>query len=149
MHFILELANFLRTGDRGFIRAGELFITGRIKDVIIIWGRNHYPQDIEYSVQQSHKALRLDSGAAFSIEIDNQEKLVIVQEVERTYLAHLNVNEVFSAIREAVALNHALQVYAIALIKPASIPKTSSGKIQRHACCHAFLTETLAIVGQW
>jgi acyl-CoA synthetase (AMP-forming)/AMP-acid ligase II len=141
--------NFLRTGDRGFLRAGELFITGRIKDVIIIWGRNHYPQDIEYSVQQSHKALRLDCGAAFTIEIDNQEKLVIVQEVERTYLAHLNVNEVFSTIRETVALHHALQVYAIALIKPASIPKTSSGKIQRHACCHAFLTETLAIVGQW
>ena len=141
--------NFLRTGDRGFLRAGELFITGRIKDVIIIWGRNHYPQDIEYSVQQSHQALRLDCGAAFTIEIDNQEKLVIVQEVERTYLAQLNVNEVFSAIREAVALHHALQVYAIALIKPASIPKTSSGKIQRHACRHAFLTETLAIVGQW
>ena len=141
--------NFLRTGDRGFLRAGELFITGRIKDVIIIWGRNHYPQDIEYSVQESHQALRLDCGAAFTIEIENQEKLVIVQEVERTYLAQLNVNEVFSAIREAVALHHALQVYAIALIKPASILKTSSGKIQRHACCHAFLTETLAIVGQW
>ena len=72
-----------------------------------------------------------------------------VQEVERTYLSKLNVNEVFSAIREAVALHHALQVYAIALIKPASIPKTSSGKIQRHACCHAFLTKTLTIVGQW
>ena len=141
--------NFLRTGDRGFLRAGELFITGRIKDVIIIWGRNHYPQDIEYSIQESHQALRLDCGAAFTIEIDNQDKLVIVQEVERTYLAQLNVNEVFSAIREAVALHHALQVYAIALIKPASILKTSSGKIQRHACCHAFLTETLAIVGQW
>ena len=141
--------NFLRTGDRGFLRAGELFITGRIKDVIIIWGRNHYPQDIEYSIQQSHQALRLDCGAAFTIEIENQDKLVIVQEVERTYLSKLNINEVFSAIREAVALHHALQVYAIALIKPASIPKTSSGKIQRHACRHAFLTETLAIVGQW
>ncbi len=141
--------NFLRTGDRGFLRAGELFITGRIKDVIIIWGRNHYPQDIEYSIQQSHQALRLDCGAAFTIEIDNQDKLVIVQEVERTYLSKLNFNEVFSAIREAVALHHALQVYAIALIKPASILKTSSGKIQRHACRHAFLTETLAIVGQW
>lgn len=141
--------NFLRTGDRGFLRAGELFITGRIKDVIIIWGRNHYPQDIEYSIQQSHKALRLDCGAVFSIEIDNQEKLVIVQEVERTYLGKFNVNDVFSTIREAVALHHALQVYAIALIKPASILKTSSGKIQRYACRHAFLTKALAIVGQW
>lgn len=141
--------NFLRTGDLGFIREGELFITGRIKDVIIMWGRNHYPQDIEYSVQQSHQALRLDCGAAFTVEIDNQDKLVIVQEVERTYLSKLDVNEVFSAIREAVALHHALQVYAIALIKPATILKTSSGKIQRQACCHAFLTKTLAIIEQW
>ncbi|MBG0744341.1 MAG: fatty acyl-AMP ligase [Cylindrospermopsis raciborskii KL1] len=145
----MDERNFLRTGDLGFLRAGELFITGRIKDVIIVWGRNHYPQDIEYSVQQSDQALRLDCGAAFTIEIDNQEKLVIVQEIERTYLSRLNVNEVFSAIRGAVALHHALQVYAIALIKPGSIPKTSSGKIQRHACRHAFLTENLVIVGKW
>ena len=141
--------NFLRTGDLGFMVEGELFITGRIKDVIIIWGRNHYPQDIEYSLQQSHQALRLDCGAAFTIEIDNQDKLVIVQEVERTYLSKLNVNEVFSAIREAVALHHALQVHAIALIKPGSIPKTSSGKIQRQACRQAFLTKVLAVVAQW
>ena len=120
--------NFLRTGDLGFIQNGELFITGRIKDVIIIWGRNHYPQDIEYSVQQSHKALSLDCGAAFTVEVNNQEKLVIVQEVERTYLRKLAVDEIVSAIRETVALNHGLQVYAILLIKPASIPKTSSGK---------------------
>lgn len=141
--------NFLRTGDLGFIQNGELFITGRMKDVIIIWGRNHYPQDIEYSVQQSHKALSLDCGAAFTVEVNHQEKLVIVQEVERTYLRKLAVDEIVSAIRETVALNHGLQVYAILLIKPASIPKTSSGKIQRHACRHAFLTKTLVIVGQW
>ncbi|MCA2808069.1 fatty acyl-AMP ligase, partial [Microcystis sp. M095S1] len=141
--------NFLRTGDLGFIQNGELFITGRIKDVIIIWGRNHYPQDIEYSVQQSHKALSLDCGAAFTVEVNNQEKLVIVQEVERTYLRKLAVDEIVSAIRETVALNHGLQVYAILLIKPASIPKTSSGKIQRHACRQGFLKETLAVVGQW
>lgn len=141
--------NFLRTGDLGFMRGRELFITGRIKDVIIIGGRNHYPQDIEYSIQQSHKALRPDCGAAFTIEIDNQERLVIVQEVERNYLNRLDANEVFSAIRETLSLNDALSVYAISLIKPASIPKTSSGKIQRYACRHAFLTETLAIVEQW
>lgn len=141
--------NFLRTGDLGFIRDGELFITGRIKDLIIIWGRNHYPQDIEYTVQQSHPSLRLDCGAAFGVEVENQEKLVIVQEVQRTYLAKLDVDEVVSAIREAVSLNHNLQVYAILLIKPASIPKTSSGKIQRHACRQGFLQGNLAVVGEW
>lgn len=141
--------NFLRTGDLGFMSNGELFITSRLKDLIIIWGRNHYPQDIEYSVQQSHKALRLDCGAAFVIEVDDQEKLVIVQEVERTFLRSLDVDEVVSAIRETVSLNHDLQVYAIALIKPASIPKTSSGKIQRYACRQKFLQSDLAIVGEW
>lgn len=141
--------DFLRTGDLGFVREGELFITGRIKDLIIIWGQNHYPQDIEYSIQKSHQALRLDGGAAFSIEIDNQERLVVVQEVERSYLAKLDTDNVFSAIREAVFFNHGLSLYGISLIKPASIPKTSSGKIQRHACRQAFVAGTLAIVKQW
>lgn len=148
---LVETGNkkFLRTGDLGFMSNGELFITSRLKDLIIIWGRNHYPQDIEYSVQQSHTALRLDCGAAFVIEVDDQEKLVIVQEIERTFLRNLNVEEVVSAIRESVSLNHDLQVYAIALIKPASIPKTSSGKIQRYACRQKFLQSDLAIVGEW
>lgn len=148
---LVETGNkkFLRTGDLGFMSNGELFITSRLKDLIIIWGRNHYPQDIEYSVQQSHTALRLDCGAAFAIEVDDQEKLVIVQEIERTFLRNLNVEEVVSAIRESVSLNHDLQVYAIALIKPASIPKTSSGKIQRYACRQKFLQSDLAIVGEW
>ena len=141
--------NFLRTGDLGFMRDRELFITSRLKDLIIIWGRNHCPQDIEYSVQQSHTALRLDCGAAFVIEVDDQEKLVIVQEVERTFLRNFDGDEVVSAIRESVSLNHDLQVYAIALIKPASIPKTSSGKIQRYACRQKFLQSDLAIVGEW
>jgi|LakMenEpi03Aug12_release.lakeMendotaPanAssembly.Ray.scaffolds.fasta_scaffold22354_6 acyl-CoA synthetase (AMP-forming)/AMP-acid ligase II/acyl carrier protein len=141
--------NFLRTGDLGFMRDRELFITSRLKDLVIIWGRNHCPQDIEYSVQQSHTALRLDCGAAFVIEVDDQEKLAIVQEIERTFLRNLRVEEVVSAIRESVSLNHDLQVYAIALIKPASIPKTSSGKIQRYACRQKFLQRDLAIVGEW
>ena len=121
-----ESGEFLRTGDLGFFDNGELFITGRKKDLIIIWGKNHYPQDIEETVQNSHQALRRDSGAAFAIEQENQEKLVIVQEIERTYLKKVDINEVVTAIRTAVSVEHELQVYAIALIKPASIAKTSS-----------------------
>lgn len=144
-----ESPQFLRTGDLGFIDNGELFITGRQKDLIIIWGKNHYPQDIEDTVQKSHPSLRPDCGAAFSIEKENQEKLVIVQEVDRTYINKLDINEVVTAIQEAVSLNHDLQVYAIALIKPATIAKTSSGKIQRHLCRQSFMATSLTLVGEW
>ncbi|MBW4574951.1 MAG: AMP-binding protein [Aphanothece sp. CMT-3BRIN-NPC111] len=141
--------SFLRTGDLGFLHDGELFITGRIKDVIIIWGRNHYPQDIEYTVQQSHPALRHDGSAAFAVDVDNSERLVIVQEVERSYLRKLDVNEIVGAIREAVSEQHELSVYAVLLLKPASIPKTSSGKIQRYACRVGFINSSLEVVGEW
>lgn len=140
---------FLRTGDLGFLQDGELFITGRMKDVIIIRGQNHYPQDIELTVEKSHPALRVGCGAAFAVEVKGKERLVIVQEVERSYLRKLNVNEVVDSISKAVAAQHALQVYATVLVKTSSIPKTSSGKIQRHACRSGFLTGTLNVVEDW
>jgi len=140
---------FLRSGDLGFLLDGELFITGRIKDMIIIRGRNHYPQDIELTVENSHPALRSNCGAAFTVEIEGVEQLVIVQEVERTYLRQLDVDEVVKSIRQAVSEQHQLQVYAIALLKTASIPKTSSGKIQRLGCRVGFLNKSLDVVGNW
>ena len=130
---------FLRSGDLGFLLDDELFVTGRIKDMLIIRGQNHYPQDIELTVQNSHPALRPNCGAAFSVEVEGVEQLVITQEVERSYLRQLDVDEVVKAIRQAVSEQHQLQVYAIVLLKTASIPKTSSGKIQRHACRVGFL----------
>ncbi|MBE9037111.1 type I polyketide synthase, partial [aff. Roholtiella sp. LEGE 12411] len=137
---------FLRTGDLGFIQDGELFVTGRLKDVIIIRGRNHYPQDIELTVEQSHQALKSGAGAAFGVEIDGQEQLVIVQEVERTYLRNLDVDRVVEAIQTAVSQFHELQVHRVLLLKTGTIPKTSSGKIQRHACRAGFLAGTLNAV---
>jgi amino acid adenylation domain-containing protein len=137
---------FLRTGDLGFVREGELFITGRIKDLIIVRGRNHYPQDIEATVGQSHPALQVDGGAAFSVEVDGAERLVIVQEVERTQ-RDAEVEEVGRAVRQAVAEEHELQVHAIVLIRPMSIPRTSSGKIQRHLCRAGFLEGSLKVIG--
>ncbi|EGJ32724.1 MULTISPECIES: fatty acyl-AMP ligase [Moorena] len=134
---------FMRTGDLGFLKDGELFITGRIKDVIIIRGRNHYPQDIELTVEKSHPSLRSSHGAALAVEIKGEERLIVVQEVERSYQKTLDLNEVVGNIREAVTDEHDLQVYSVVLIKAGSIPKTSSGKIQRSACRVKFLEGTL------
>jgi 8-amino-7-oxononanoate synthase len=138
---------FLRTGDLGFMQDGELFITGRLKDLIIIRGLNYYPQDIELTVGKSHPRLRQGNGAALAVEIDGAERLVVVQEIERRHQRELE--GVFEAIRRDVALEHELPVEAIALVKAGSIPKTSSGKIQRHACRTAFLEGSLEIVGEW
>jgi acyl-CoA synthetase (AMP-forming)/AMP-acid ligase II len=140
---------FLRTGDLGFLQAGELFITGRIKDAIIIRGQNHYPQDIEMTVEKSHQALRPNYGAAFAVDVKGSERLVIVQEVKRSYLRKLNVSEVVESICRAVTAEHNLQVYATVLVKTESIPKTSSGKIQRHACRDRFLAGSLQVVDDW
>lgn len=138
---------FLRTGDLGFLRDGELFVTGRIKDLLIVRGVNYYPQDIEETVQRSHSRLRRDCGAAFAIDVDGKQELVIVQELERHRFA--DFQEIFAAIRRAVAREHDLHPYAIALLKAGSIPKTSSNKIQRHACRQGYLEGSLEIVGQW
>ncbi|MBV8856906.1 MAG: amino acid adenylation domain-containing protein, partial [Acidobacteria bacterium] len=138
---------FLRTGDLGFLRAGELYVTGRLKDLIIIRGRNHYPQDIELTVERSHVALRPGCGAAFSIDEGGDERLVVVQEVD--HRRAFDAAEVAERVRQAVAEEHEVQVHAVALIKTGSIPKTSSGKIQRHACRAAFLAQSLDAVGGW
>lgn len=141
---------YLRTGDLGFFHDGELFITGRRKDLIIVRGQNHYPQDIEATAQVSDPSLRIGCGAAFSVERGDQgEQLVIVQEVERSVLRRLDAPALTSAIREAVVSAHNLVPSAILLLKTGSIPKTSSGKIQRYACRQGYLDQTLDVVGAW
>ena len=140
---------FLRTGDLGFVRNGELYVTGRLKDLIIIRGQNHYPQDIEQTVGQSHESVQAQSGAAFSLDVDGEERLVITQEVKRTALCSLNAASIIDAVRAAVSRQHGLQVYAVVLLKPGSLPKTTSGKVQRHACKAGFQSKTLDVVSQW
>jgi acyl-CoA synthetase (AMP-forming)/AMP-acid ligase II len=141
--------NWLRTGDLGFLdKGGQLFITGRIKDVIIIRGMNHYPQDIERTVQDSHPALRRDCGAAFNItDANGNEKLAVVQEVERTHRRNLDVDAIARTIREAVIRQHEVAIEAIALIPQATLPKTTSGKIQRSFTRQLLLEGALEVLG--
>jgi len=140
---------FLRTGDLGFFRDGELYITGRLKDLIIIRGVNHYPADIEFIVQNSNDNFRKNGGAAFSIVYNDEEKLVIVQELERTALRKDNHDDLISLIRKVVSDEFELDVFAVCLIRTGSIPLTSSGKIQRRQTRYDYLSDDLNIVAQW
>ncbi len=137
--------HWLRTGDLGFLDdAGELFITGRIKDVIIIRGANHYPQDIEDTAQGSHPALRRHGGAAFTIADDAKgEQLVVVQEVERTERNRIMPEQLIGRIREAIVIEHDIVPHEIALLRPGALPKTTSGKIQRALARQLWLTGAL------
>jgi acyl-CoA synthetase (AMP-forming)/AMP-acid ligase II/acyl carrier protein len=138
---------FLRTGDLGFLNEGELFITGRLKDLIILCGRNLYPQDLEATAERSHPELNPGCGAAFSVESDGQERLVIAYEaIPRR---QPDVGAVAEAVRQAVAQEHEAEMHAFVLLKFGGMPRTSSGKVQRHACRAAFLAGTLEAHGEW
>ncbi|MCH9648635.1 MAG: amino acid adenylation domain-containing protein [Deltaproteobacteria bacterium] len=133
---------FLRTGDLGFVDSGELFVTGRLKDLVILRGRNHYPQDIELTAESSHAAFRPGCTAAFAVEVEGEERLAVVQEVRRDY-RDPDSSPLVEAIRKAVAEVHEVEIWAVELVRPGGVPKTSSGKIQRRACRAAFLEGSL------
>ena len=136
---------FMRTGDLGFFHDGELYITGRLKDLIIIHGRNYYPQDIEWAVERADSAMRPGHGAAFSVEAEDGEHLVVVQEVDkRAQDGDLDI--AVRAIRAAVAAEHDLPLQAVVLIKSGSIARTSSGKIRRNTCKQEYLDDKLAVL---
>lgn len=153
---------FLRTGDLGFMQQGVLFVTGRLKDLILVNGHNYYPQDIEATIEHCHPAIRQSCSVAFSVEVNNEEHLVVMAEVESRYRPldqstefsledehsirkQLDPQALCRTIRQAVAEEHELQSYQVVLLKPGGILKTSSGKLQRRACRAAFLEGDLKI----
>ncbi|MET7990815.1 amino acid adenylation domain-containing protein [Amycolatopsis sp. NPDC005232] len=137
--------HFLRTGDLGYRSGDELFVTGRIKDLVIIRGRNHYPQDIEHSAGSAHPALSARGGVAFAVESEAGEELVVVNEVHRDH-RNADLADVAARVRLAIARDHELRVASVVLIKAGTLPRTSSGKIRRGACRDAFTANKLKIL---
>jgi acyl carrier protein len=138
---------YLRTGDLGFLHDGELYPVARLKELLIFWGRNVYPQDVEATVTRCHPALKEHGGAAFSVEVDGSERLVVVQEV--TAAGRPDLDELAVSIRRAVLLDHRVPLHALVLLKPGTLPKTSSGKIQRLEARDRYLRGGLAVVRRW
>ena len=123
----------LRTGDLGFFADGQLFVVGRAKDLIIVRGCNHYPEDIERTIECAHPGLRAGGGVVFGVEIAGEERVVAVHEVSRR-TDGAPVARIAADVTEAVAQRHGLRLHASLLVKPGTIPKTSSGKLRRTAC---------------
>ncbi len=141
-------SRYLRTGDLGFVLRGEFCVTGRIDDVIQRDGRNLYPDDLERTVEACHDGLRIASGAAFSVEADDGDVVVIVQEISQAAYPAVG-DSLFEAVREALAREHGITPDAIVFIAPRSLPKTSSGKVRRRACRRDYLADRLQVVARW
>jgi acyl-CoA synthetase (AMP-forming)/AMP-acid ligase II len=136
----LPAGPWMKTGDYGVVHEGELYVTGRIKDLIIVDGRNHYPQDIEVTTQEAHPAIRPDHVAAFALTGDETERLVIVAERNRRVpLGRLDADEVEAAVRGAGNIEHEMSVHDFVLIEPGGVSRTSSGKIARAATRQRYL----------
>ncbi|MCA9241197.1 MAG: AMP-binding protein, partial [Planctomycetales bacterium] len=138
---------WLRTGDLGFMSAGELFVTGRKKEMLILAGRNYYPQDIEAAVQEKHPALKRDGGAVVAVEIDNEERVAVFQEVQRP--RKQNLEELLRMVRSTVAEEVGQEPHTVVLLANGEIPKTSSGKLQRSACWDAYQQGVLMTLLEW
>ncbi len=138
---------FLRTGDLGFLFEGQLYISGRLKDMIIVRGVNRYPQDIEETVERASDVVQAGSVGAFAMDDEGREQLVIVAETVRA--RDIDWDSHIQAIRRAVTAEHELPPDAVYLVRNSSVPKTSSGKIQRHACLHAVRDGDLKIIAKW
>ncbi|MFZ6874495.1 amino acid adenylation domain-containing protein [Undibacterium sp. Di27W] len=139
---------YLRTGDMGFMHEGHLFVTGRLKDMLLFRGQCHYPNDIEVSSGRSHAAAVPESGAAFSITLGDEqtEHLVIVQEVLKQ--AGVDYQHIVDTIRASVAEEHQLSSHAIVLIRKGTLPRTTSGKVRRAAVRQAYLDGSLPVLHQ-
>jgi acyl-CoA synthetase (AMP-forming)/AMP-acid ligase II/predicted N-acetyltransferase YhbS len=136
---------YLRTGDLGFVHEGELFVTGRLKDLVVVRGKNHYPQDIEATAAAAHAAVRPGRAAAFVVHDGGEERLVLACELQRPLVERL-AGEVARAVGEAVTARHGLNLHALCAVEPGRLPRTPSGKPRRQACRRLFLEGQLQAI---
>lgn len=137
---------WLRTGDLGFLREGQLFVTGRSKDLLLVRGENHYPQDLEHAIQGRHPSIRPSCAVAFALDGEEGERVVIVTDVYPDKVG--DPSAVFHAIREAVS-EQGISADIIALTPPGTVPKTSSGKVQRKATRARWQQGSLPVIAAW
>jgi acyl-CoA synthetase (AMP-forming)/AMP-acid ligase II len=143
---------FLRTGDLGFVSGGHLFVTGRLKDVLIVRGVKHYPHDLEATAEQAHPALRPGGCAAFAVDGDDEERAVLVAEIEPRFLASTRATAgvpIINAIRRAITDVHRVSLTAVWLVPAGHLPRTTSGKLRRYLCREGFLTVSLQPLATW
>lgn len=138
---------WLRTGDLGAWHAGELYVVGRLKDLIIVRGQNHHPADLEHSARRSHAAI--ERAAAFGLTVDGQERVVLMAELRRTARHHADGDAVRNAVRAALAEAHGLPLHALWLLRPAALPLTSSGKLRRAECRRLFQQAAVEPLYAW
>jgi acyl-CoA synthetase (AMP-forming)/AMP-acid ligase II/alkylation response protein AidB-like acyl-CoA dehydrogenase/acyl carrier protein len=148
-HLACGAGPFLRTGDLGAIDDGELFVLGRMDDLIIIRGANYTPEDLEMTVEGADPALTPGGGAVVAVDLKGEPRLVVFHEVERQALRKLDADRVVKSIVRIVSERHQLEVSAVVLLKPRGLPRTHSGKKQRHACRHGFLDAGSEGVHTW
>ncbi len=141
---------FLRTGDLGFLRGGELYVTGRRKDLVILRGKNHYPQDLELTAERAHVAVRPGCVVAFAVdEADGEEQLALALEVQNRGGAPCDFEAVVTTVREAVAAEHGVTPATIVLLEPRALAKTSSGKLRRGECKRLLVEQALGALHTW
>ncbi|KWN84515.1 fatty acyl-AMP ligase [Burkholderia ubonensis] len=150
---------FLRTGDYGYRSGSEVFVTGRLKDMMLIRGANHYPHDVEETIEPLDAELFRPGGCAvFALEADATPQVIVVRELRARYLKAFSDGDhasahapdaLFGRLRHAINLHHGIAVHNIVFTSPSAIPKTTSGKVQRHACRELFLSDTLPVITQW
>ncbi|SHN29561.1 fatty acyl-AMP ligase [Cryptosporangium aurantiacum] len=142
----LDGAVWLRSGDLGVLVDGDLYVTGRIKDLIILDGRNHYPQDVEVTVEDAHPVVGRHRVAAFSVPAPDGEAMVVVAEVSRHATPSVGeLDEARTAIRRAVSARHGVPLHDVVLVDPNDVPRTSSGKIARSATRDRYLAGSLVV----